>query len=193
MPRLLLIRPGATEYDRQGRIQGTLDIPLSEAGMKQVAELTEQLRADLPVAVYASPNQAAEQTAELIATELGMKVKTIDKLQNLDHGLWQGMLVDDVKTKQPKIYRQWQEQPETICPPQGETVAAVKQRVAGAMKKILKKHKPEATLALVAPEPLASVIRHVVRHDELINFWSSAEGCGHLETIVLPPELVGAS
>ena len=58
-----------------------------------------------------------------IGATLDLKVKTLDKLQNLDHGLWQGMLVSDVKTKQPKVYRQWQEQPETVCPPQGETLS----------------------------------------------------------------------
>ena len=96
-----------------------------------------------------------------------MKVKTLDKLQNLDHGLWQGMLVADVKTKQPKVYRQWQEQPETVCPPQGETVGDAEERLQAALAKLMKKHKSEGLVAVVLPEPLASVLRHVLRHDEL--------------------------
>ena len=84
-------------------------------------------------------------------------MKTLDKLQNLDHGLWQGMLVSDVKTKQPKVYRQWQEQPETVCPPQGETLCTAKQRVQAALAKLLKKHKADGLVAIVVPEPLASV------------------------------------
>jgi broad specificity phosphatase PhoE len=41
MFKLLLIRPGVTEYDQQGRIQGTLDIPLCEDGRRQVEAMVE--------------------------------------------------------------------------------------------------------------------------------------------------------
>src|SRR3990172_7488346 len=110
MVQILLIRPGTTEYDQQGRVQGTLDIPLCEDGRQEVAAMVAKLR-DQPIsAIYTSPCQSAAQTAEALGTALDMKIKTLDKLQNLNHGLWQGMLVEEVKTKQPKVYRQWQEQ-----------------------------------------------------------------------------------
>jgi broad specificity phosphatase PhoE len=118
----------------------------------------------------------------------------LDQLHNLDHGLWQGMLVDDVKAKQPKVYRQWQEQPETVCPPQGETVRAAKARVAAAMLKLLKKHKSARLVAVVVPEPLASVVRHVLRNDELGDLWHSSGAKAHppWERIDVEPPLIGA-
>jgi broad specificity phosphatase PhoE len=171
MVQILLIRPGITEYDQQRRVQGTLDVPLCEDGRQEVEKMVEELR-DLPItAIYASPCQAAAQTAEAIGTALDMKVKTLDKLQNLDQGLWQGMLVADVKAKQPKVYRQWQEQPENVCPPQGETLGAAKQRVQTSLAKLLKKQKPASLLAIVAPEPLASVIRNVVCQEQWGDLW----------------------
>ena len=132
MVQILLIRPGTTEYDQQGRVQGTLDIPLCEDGRQEVendgrgvARPADRghLHQPLPGGRSKRPRPSA--------TALDMKVKTLDKLQNLDHGLWQGMLVADVKTKQPKVYRQWQEQPETVCPPQGETLGAAEAARAG--------------------------------------------------------------
>ncbi len=60
----------------------------------------------------------------LIGAALKLKPKTLERLQNLDHGLWQGMLIEEVKRKQPKVYKQWQEQPENVCPPEGEMLAA---------------------------------------------------------------------
>jgi broad specificity phosphatase PhoE len=171
MVQILLIRPGATEFDQQGRVQGTLDIPLCEDGRQEVDCLVDELRGQPIAAIYASPCQSADQTAEALAQALELKVKAIDKLQNLDQGLWQGMLVADVKSKQPKVYRQWQEQPEMVCPPQGETLSAAKQRVSGALAKLLKKHKPDAMVALVVPEPLASVVRNVVRNEEWGDLW----------------------
>src|SRR5438034_516952 len=113
MVQILLIRPGTTEYDQQRRVQGTLDIPLCEDGRQQVEALVDALRDQPIAAIYASPCQSADQTAEALAQAFDLKVKTVDKLQNLDQGLWQGMLVSDVKSKQPRVYRQWQEQPET--------------------------------------------------------------------------------
>lgn len=190
MLNLLLVRPGATEFDQQGRIQGTLDIPLCEDGRRQCEESIEGLAAKKPTAVYTSPCQSARQTGELIAAAVSaagptVKSKTLDKLSNLDHGLWQGMLIEEVRTKQPKVYKQWQDKPQTVCPPNGETVTNAKARVAEALRKLLKKHK-DGTIAVVTPEPLASVVRHVLQHDELNDLWHSSDRCGMWETIEVP-------
>lgn len=194
MQTLILVRPGATEFDQQGRIQGTLDIPLCQDGRRQCATTLSELHgidpAINPVAIYASPCQSAQETAGLLAHELGLKVKVIDKLHNLDHGLWQGMLVEEVRLKQPKVYRQWQDHPETVCPPEGETVLNAKKRAAEALQKMFKKHKDKSeTIVLVSPEPFASLVRHVLMQDKLGDFWKTAEGCGAWETIEVPEEV----
>lgn len=193
MLRILLIRPGATEFDEQGRIQGTLDIPLSAGGQRQTNEMIGTVRGERIDAIYSSPCQAAQQTADALAAIIGAKNKTLKELHNIDHGLWQGMLVSDVKAKQPKVFRQWQEQPETICPPQGESLLAAKQRVADVLRKILKKHKLAGVIAIVAPEPLATVVRHVLCQDELADLWKSRLGCGKWETIEVDPAIAGAA
>jgi len=84
------------------------------------------------------------------------------------------------------VYRQWQEQPETVCPPQGETLCSAKQRVQTVLAKLLKKHKPGTVLALVVPEPLASVVRHVLRHDEWGDLWRCAGSTAKWEVIEVP-------
>ncbi len=186
MVQILLIRPGATEYDQQGRVQGTLDIPLCEDGRQEVGAMVAELRDHPIAAIYASPCESADQTAEALAGALDMKVKTLDKLQNLDQGLWQGMQVADVKSKQPKVYRQWQEQPEKVCPPQGETLSAAKQRVSAALAKLLKKHKTDAMVAIVVPEPLASVVRNVVRNEEWGDLWQRPTDAAQWQLIDVP-------
>ncbi len=190
MVQLLLIRPGATEYDQQGRVQGTLSIPLCEDGRQEVEAMVDELRGQPIAAIYSSPSQSAEQTAESLGKALDLKVKTIDKFENLDHGLWQGMLVSEVKAKQPKAFRQWQEQPENVCPPQGETLSAAKQRISPALAKLLKKHKSDDLFALVAPEPLASVIRNVVRQDTWGDLWNTKPGTPRWQLIEIPEAAV---
>jgi probable phosphoglycerate mutase len=190
MLKILLIRPGATEYDQQGRIQGTLDIPLCEDGRRDVEVMVEELRTQPIAAIYTSPSQAAEQTADALGEAIDVKVKTLDSLRNLDHGLWQGMLVADVKAKQPKVYRQWLEQPATVCPPQGESVGDAEYRLQTALAKLVKKHKSQGLVALVLPEPLASLLCHLLRHDALGDLWNSRNGSTPWEIIDFVPEAV---
>ncbi len=172
MFEILLIRPGSTDYDQQGRVQGTLDVPLSETGRDEVNALVEQLRRERPEVIYYSPVQSAEETAEAIGKALDVRTRCLDKLQNLDHGLWQGMLIDDVKVKQPKVYRQWLEKPETVCPPEGETVSEARKRAEEVLYKLLKKHQ-EGVVGLVVPEPMASIVRQSLMHDELHDLWDT--------------------
>ncbi|MEM8947169.1 MAG: histidine phosphatase family protein [Planctomycetota bacterium] len=170
MLKLILIRTGETEYECQGRVQGTLDIPLSEDGRQQVEQVASELRDTQIDACYAGPCRATQQSAEILAEELKLKSKTIDDLRNLDHGLWQGMLINDVKLKQPKVYRQWQEHPETVCPPEGESLQVVRDRLQRALAKIAKKHKT-GTAAIVVAEPVTSLLKNALRDDELGNLW----------------------
>jgi probable phosphoglycerate mutase len=187
MVQIVLIRPGATDYDAQGRILGTLDVPLSEQGASDVERMVAELRPRGITAIYAGPCQSAGQTATLIADALDVKLKRIDNLRTIDHGLWQGMLIEDVKRKQPKVYRQWQEQPGIICPPEGEMLNAARERVQTALTKILKKHK-EGMIALVAPEPLAGVVQALLLQREIGDFWTTSAVCGKWEVIAGEPQ-----
>ena len=187
MVRIALIRPGMTDYDLQGRVQGNLDIPLSSAGVAGVAKMIEPLRDKQIDTVYAPEGQPALQTAETLAEGLGVRLRRIDRLENLHLGLWQGMLVSDIRHKQPRVYRQWQEQPETVCPPEGEMLADADERLRTALMKILRRHKDE-TVAVVLPEPLLSLAHRFLTHGELGDLWEPAKDHETFELIAVEPE-----
>jgi probable phosphoglycerate mutase len=189
MLRIILIRPGTTDYDSQGRIQGTLDIPLNEQGSLEASRLAEQLRGEAIETLYAPDSEPACQTAQAIAAGLGVKLKRLDQMQNLDHGLWQGMLIDDVRRKHPKVYRQWQEQPESVCPPDGEMLSAAEERVRTAVVKLLKRHR-DGVIGLVLPEPLASLLRAFVKHTAVGDLWKAAGENAWWEVLEVTPEQV---
>ena len=170
MTQFLVIRPGSTDFDEQGRIKGTLDIPLSDAGTVQVSRIVAELH-DQPInVVYASPSRSAEQTAKAIAADHKLKVKELEELQNLDHGLWHGKLIDEVRQSQPKVFRQLQDHPETVCPPEGEPVGAAMDRVKGLLDRLRRKHRT-GVVALVVPEPLASLVYSTLNHCEVGDLW----------------------
>jgi len=187
MRRIVLIRPGSTDYDQQQRIQGTLDVPLSAKGTSEVSRLVIQLAKTGIETVYAPPCEPALQTGKAIAAGLDIKVKKLDRMQNLDYGLWQGMLIDDIRQKQPKAYRQWQEQPENVCPPEGEMLSDASKRVRATVTKLLKRHK-EGVIGLVIPEPLASMVRRFIQNEELGNLWNVTNGHCDYEVLEVEPE-----
>jgi broad specificity phosphatase PhoE len=172
MVRILLVRPGSTDFDEQGRIKGTLDIPLSQAGSLQVTRIVQELRETKIDQVYTSPCRCAEQTAAILAGDHRLKVKKLTELQNLDHGLWHGKLIDEVRHSHPKVYRQLQEHPETVCPPEGEPLGVAFDRVKAALERLLKKHRT-GIIALVVPEPLFALVRSLLEEAEVGDLWKA--------------------
>ena len=189
MVQFLIIRPGSTDFDEQGRIKGTLDIPLSEVGALQVGRIVGELHGTPITQLYSSPCRSAEQTAKAVAADHKLKVKTLDELQNLDHGLWHGKLVDEVKHSQPKVFRQLQDHPETVCPPEGEPITSALERVRAALARLTRKHKT-GTIALVIPEPLATLLRSILSHSDVGDLWQAECECGGWQLIDVQPERV---
>jgi broad specificity phosphatase PhoE len=187
MLRIVLIRPGSTDFDEQGRIKGTLDIPLNENGASQVARTISEL-AELPLdCVYSSPCQCAQQTASALADQRGVKVRLLDKLKNLNHGLWHGKLIEEVRKNQPKVYRRWQDNPESVCPPEGETLHSAERRVRVALGKVLRRHRA-GTVALVVSEPLASLVKSLLMDLDIGDLWKAACACGSWELLEVQPD-----
>ena len=182
MTQIALIRTGSTDYDEQGRIAGTLDIPLCHNGAGQVTRLVDELAPLKITQVFSAPDQASLQTADAIATARSLKAKRLDKLKNLDLGLWQGKLIDDVRQTQKKVYKQWQEHPETVCPPEGETLSEASKRIAPALKKLVKKG-DDSVIALVVPQPLCSLVRSILTQDNIGDLWAAEADCGSWELI----------
>ena len=157
-----------------------MDIPLNKEGHDEIAQAIECLQGRSLVALYSSMCRAAQETAELIGRGLKLKPKALERLQNLDHGLWQGMCIEEVKRKQPKVYKQWQEHPENVCPPNGEMLSAVIERTDVALDKLFAST-ASASSAWLRRSRLASVIRSRLQGTDVGDLWKAANGCGRVE------------
>jgi len=191
MLNIILIRPGATDFDEQGRITGTLDVPLNDSGADQVARTIGELADHQIQAIYTSPCESCRQTSNALAEQLDLKGKSLSGLKNLDHGLWHGKMIDEVKKKQPKVYRQWQEHPETVCPPEGESLTSAQERGRAVLAKLAKKHK-DGVIAVVVPEPFASLFRSLLNHSELGDLWKAECQFGGWEQFKVESSSVGS-
>lgn len=172
MVRFLLIEPGATEFDEQGRMKGSLDMPLSRSGREQVEEAVRNLPQLSIERIFSAPCQSARETADRLRSHFGGRVKIVDCLRNIDHGLWHGKRIEEVRTQLPRIYRTGQDHPDQICPPGGETLEQARGRVVKMLDKIKRKYRGE-TVALVIPDPLASVVRSLLVGNDMGDLWKS--------------------
>ena len=181
MLKIILVRPGATDLDLQGRITGTLDIPLSDKGEQQARQTAEDLSHIDVTAVVSAPCLAAQQTAAVIAQFGDLKVRVDENLLNLDHGLWHGMRLAELKVSHPKFFKQWRDNPDSISPPGGETVDAVKARVERALRKIRKKNR-SGVVVVVVPEPLRSILQNEIDTTKC-NIFEHPFSCGQWQVV----------
>ncbi|XZE45430.1 histidine phosphatase family protein [Pirellulaceae bacterium SH467] len=182
MCNVVVVRPGATLFDEQERIKGSLDIPLSSHGLEQIQRVATELER-LPIAhVYCGPCESAQETAKEIADHAKAKWKVCDCFANLDHGLWEGKRIDEVKRQQPKLFRQVQDNPRAFCPPGGETIDEAEARVSKLLSKLCKKHANE-TIAVVVSEPLATLVANRLMETDIDDMWESECDNGSWELI----------
>ena len=172
---LLVIRSGASDYDRLGRIRGTLDMPLSSDGLAEAAAAAAALATEPPDAIYSSGDACAVETAGVIARATGLRVRSLADFHNLDLGLWQGTLVEDIRRKQPRLARQWEENPWNVIPPDGEPLEDACARVEAGLERLLKRHR-HGRIALVVPTPLDRLVRWVVAGSALGDLWDRLPG-----------------
>ena len=139
MTTLVLIPSGQTTWQEEGRMVGSADLPLSDTGRQQVTSWADQLK-QLPVDIlYAGTNEQITETVELLGSTLKIKGKLLDSLDEISLGLWQGLHTNQIKQRYPKAWKQWQQQPQTVCPPEGEMLRQAQQRLQTAIDKILNK------------------------------------------------------
>lgn len=179
---IILVRAGATELDAQGRITGSLDLPISPESESFIQRTVDEL-SDLKIdAVYSARCLAARQTAQKLTAGRKLKVRIADEMVNLDHGLWHGKSIMELKETQPRLFRQWQENPETVCPPGGESYADARKRIGEFLKKIRKKHR-SGTVVVVVPDPLLSVMASRAKQAPAKDLFDCVSKSGQWQTL----------
>ncbi|PHV69572.1 histidine phosphatase family protein [Sporanaerobium hydrogeniformans] len=103
---VLLIRHGETEWNLQGKIQGTQNIPLSHQGKAQAQLLAKRLHGTLDY-VYSSPLERAFQTAQILCTSTSLTPLPLENLKEVDFGSWEGLNFKEVATTYPEAFNLW--------------------------------------------------------------------------------------
>ena len=140
MLNIYLLRHGETTYNADGnRYCGRTDAQLTTKGLAQAAAVAEQLENIQLDAVYASPLFRAKRTAEIASS--GAKVKTDQRLIEIDFGNWEGKTRAEFVAEDPVSWQNWDTDPGNYragCT--GESGAEVIERVADFFNSLLERH-----------------------------------------------------
>src|SRR5919204_5528893 len=109
MTELLLVRHGETDWNVQQRWQGHQDPPLNALGREQARALAEALAGEGIDAVYTSDLRRARETAEIVAARLGVEVRPLPDLREIDVGTWSGLTMDEIRTRWPEAIERMHE------------------------------------------------------------------------------------
>lgn len=139
-PTIYYIRHGETAWNAEGRLQGTLDIPLNDLGRQQAAHAGNIL-ADLfardgrdtsSLTFVASPLGRARSTMELVRGKLKLPTADYaldDRLREIGYGQWEGSTLPQMQLSDPELFAKRQAEKWTVSPPGGESYASVQIRV----------------------------------------------------------------
>ncbi|MDT8285102.1 MAG: histidine phosphatase family protein [Thermovirgaceae bacterium] len=169
MKHIFLIRHGETDWNREGRFQGKMDIPLNAIGRKQAEAVAKALEnAAFDKTVSSSLSRAAD-TANASAALLGLDVKIMDGFREIDHGLWEGHTAEEVEKLWPGMLAQWHSHPETVTMPGGEDLKDVQNRAWAALEDVIAA--PGKRVAVFSHDAVIKVILCGVVGCNLSSFW----------------------
>ena len=134
----ILIRHGESLSNREGRVQGQADVELSYTGRQQAAAVAAWCKSqsfqNQSCELWSSPLCRAQETAEVIGTAIGLPVQLEDKLVELNAGVFQGHLWDDLADRFPEDVARWRSGDVDFQIPGGESRRQLAERGRHALK-----------------------------------------------------------
>lgn len=144
---LLLVRHGETQWNREERVQGQIDVDLNDRGREQAERLARRLADETLHALYSSDLQRARATAESLRRP-PLDVRSDPRLREVGLGVFEGMTVAEIRSAYPREWTAWREDALRQRPPGGETLQDLQARCSAAVAELLPRHAGK-TVAIV--------------------------------------------
>lgn len=148
MTELILVRHGETDWNRELRFQGHVDVALNAIGHEQARRLAVYLAGEPAQHLYASDLLRAQQTAQPVARQLRLSCVSEPLLREQSFGSVDGLRVAEIKERHPQAWQQWLRFEEDCCMPGGETTREFHGRVMDAVRRIAANHRGVTVLVI---------------------------------------------
>jgi phosphoserine phosphatase len=192
-PRFLLIRHGETDWNRAGKFQGQIDVPLNENGRNQASLAAEFLKTIQIDFGFTSPMLRPKETAEIILKQHPTLTLHEDAdLREIGHGLWEGKFEAEIETEYPGELQRWHTHPESVQMPEGENLQDVWDRATAAWQQIINQvGNVTQTGIVVAHDATNKVLLCYLLGLGLADIWKIKQGNGAVTVIDYPDGIEG--
>ncbi len=144
----VFIRHGETDWNRQQRFQGQIDIPLNAIGLEQARRLGRHLAPTPTEILLCSDLTRAQQTAAPLALAWGQQAQALPGFREQSFGVLEGLDVPTIKAQHPELWQQWLEHRADFALPGGESLQQFHARVVKSVRDAAQAH-PGKTLTVV--------------------------------------------
>ena len=188
MTRLLLVRHGETDWNRQKRHQGQKDVSLNEFGRKQVSALTRRLK-NVPInAIYSSDLCRAWESAKTISIYHDELVVFKDaRLREMNFGKWEGLTWSEIREKDHSGVEDWSNYLVEKGPPGGENLFRFSERIMEFSEEITKSHIDETVLLVAHGGTIMMLVCLLLGHP-IEQYWQFRIEKASLSDISVYPE-----
>lgn len=138
--QIVLVRHGETDWNREGRFQGQLDIGLNAMGEWQAVRVGEALKSCPLAAIYSSDLSRAWRTAEQIGAAQGMAPVAAQALREQHFGVFQGLSAEEVRERWPAAMHAWSSRDPGFTPEGAESRQAFHHRCVAGVAELAEKH-----------------------------------------------------
>jgi broad specificity phosphatase PhoE len=176
VPTLHLIRHGETDWNRDGRIQGQSDPPLSARGREQARALAETLGVRPIGALWSSDLRRAVETAEPLAARLGLEVRVSSALRERDFGVNEGRVAAEVAAELGTVAGTAWHGPDDRHP-DGESLRELYERVAAFLDELLADPPAEEIALVTSGGPIRMASACLAREPVEAVVWAAVDNC----------------
>ena len=177
MAQVYLVRHGQTAWNAELIFRGRRDIELNDWGEREASAIAGALRDKNLDAIYASPLTRAIETARPLAALLHCEITPVQELTDISYGDWEGVPYHEIKTRYPDLLATWEQKPELVRFPHGETLDEVRERSYGFLRELAEKHANESIL-IVSHRVVNKVLLCAVLGLSTAHFWNIKQDTG---------------
>lgn len=146
--KVCIIRHGETDWNKDGRIQGQLDIPLNKTGRAQAVAMAANAVHFSFDALYSSDLERAIETARALAHYNKLNIQTLAQLRERHFGKFQGLYKAEAPEQYPEAFALYEARDLNYDFETGENLTQFSQRVIAIFNELVKHH-PNQQIAVV--------------------------------------------
>jgi 2,3-bisphosphoglycerate-dependent phosphoglycerate mutase len=185
--RVVLVRHGETDWNRERRIQGQTDTPLSALGRLQAQAIGQRLERDRFDAIYASDLARAWHTAQAIVaaaqrlrSDAPLAIAQ-PKLREMDFGEWEGKTSAEIAVSHPEQHVFSKQRDPEFRIPGGESFRDLYDRAVGCVTALAQSHAGGAICIVAHGGILDMLYRHThgidLRTPRVFSLYNAAYNC----------------